>query len=298
MNLPNNAKNKTPLCGKEIIMKYQIVKLAKAETGKKTRIATVVAEIESESLKAAYATIADDKGKVDADMRIYPLATPTDGDSVYSLADYALYSYEKWERRNEHACENPRKRKPEDREDYRQDGAVAILAKFAEDAKTNMHECKKSAFSEIAKKQKRHERNSEREYNPNFASCNGRVRAIADTFPELSLLVKKSIKAAKLTEEQMTAVEAIEQGYNIAEYARMIAERDGRKAETVRRLLYTTAKAANKKILETMLALDNVTRDAKTKKLVIPEESAFARAKIGADDIDAVLTKITKQAKK
>lgn len=262
-------------------MLYQICIMGKDTEGNSAAKAT--RQLNASDLSSAYALALADTANANADLRIYPFCTLADGEGQIELAKATLASFEKWERRNNFACMNPVKRSAWDREDYTQDAIIAIIQTLVNNPSATMYECKSNAFTYISTIQKRHERKSECEYLPGWGACNITPKMAKATFPALDRLMKKAVESADLTEAQMEALNAIADGYNVSEYAKGKAEKEGRKVETVRTLMYRTVRAAYHKILLRMVELDT--------------EGAFNKAGFTADDIDMKLAELAKGKK-
>ena len=262
-------------------MLYQICIMGKDTNGNNAVKAT--RQINASDLPTAYTLALADPDNANADLRIYPFCTLADGEGQLELARVTLASFEKWERCNNFACMNPIKRSAWDREDYTQDAVVAIIQTLVNNPSATMFECKSSAFTYLSTIQKRHDRKSDCEYLPGWGACNITPRTAKATFPTLDRLMYKAVESADLTEAQMEALNAIADGYNVSEYARGKAEKEGRRVETVRALMYRTVRAAYHKILLRMVELDT--------------EGAFAKAGFTADDIDMKLAELAKGKK-
>lgn len=154
-----------------------------------------------------------------AAVRVYPYATADNAAAVMELAAYALRSFEKWERRNNFAVMNPVNRTEEERQDFKQSAALAILETLNANAAATMFDCSTAAFDAIAAIQKAYERKAEREYNPDWITCNITPKKAKATFPELDRLVKKAIAAADLTDNQTAVLYAVYGGNTAADYA-------------------------------------------------------------------------------
>lgn len=237
-------------------------------------VVTAVETLSADNIKSATEKAAAVHGR--ENIRVYPLATITDGESVLTLARYTLASVERWERRNEHAVLEPYKRTQEDKEDFIQIAALAIWEVLAENPDTPMFFAKRAAFTAIATEKKRRQRNSEREYMPGWAGCNIAPRAARPTVPEMDTLVRKAMAAADFTDTQAAIFNRFFDGMSAAD----IADELGIKRATV----YTHLKRAEYKLLQAMDALD-------------PGHTIFDAAGYSDSDIGGTLDALSKRAK-
>lgn len=210
---------------------------------------TATATIAAATIADAYTAADNMPHDKTAAMRVYPYATADNADSVMDLAAYALRSFEKWERRNNYAVMNPINRTEEERQDLKQSAALAILETLHKNAAATMFDCSTAAFDTIAAIQKAYERKAEREYNPDWITCNITPKKAKATFPELDRLVKKAIAAADLTDNQTAVLYAVYGGNTAADFAAM----QGISKQSA----YKAANAAYCKIVTAMIELDN-----------------------------------------
>lgn len=138
--------------------------------------------------------------------RTYPLVTVDNAESINFMAVFTLASYENWERRNNFAALNPLERNQYDREDLLSVATIAILVTLAENPAATMYDVKSAAFAAIAAEQRRHDRNSEREYMPGWVSCNITPQKARESCPALVSLIREAIEYGDLTAGQMEAL--------------------------------------------------------------------------------------------
>lgn len=167
-----------------------------------TKTAQVLETISAETLSGAV-EIANGKYQR-ANVRIYPLVTLDNPDSITEMSRFTLASVENWERRNNYAVLNPVKRSQWDKEDYMSIATIAIIDTLTNNPAANMYDVKSAAFSAIRAEQSRQSRNSEREYVPGWITCNVSPHDFKPraTCPALDNLIKKAIANTELTEAQ------------------------------------------------------------------------------------------------
>lgn len=136
--------------------------------------------------------------------KTYPMTSADDGESVIAMAKLAVRSYERWERGNSHACNNPDKRSPQDKEDMISDAVTAIIDILRENPSANMYEVKSKAFSTIGAKRKQLQRVKEVEFMPGYGACNPspKERKPISTNPKLDKMLRKALDMANLSEAQ------------------------------------------------------------------------------------------------
>lgn len=254
-------------------MKQHQVNIVRQDANGET-IVTGIETLNAKDVKSATEKAATVHG-VDS-IRVYPLATITDGASILELARYTLASVERWERRNEHAVLEPYKRTIEDKEDFIQAAALAILEVLLENPDTPMFFVKRAAFQAITAEKKRRQRNSDREYMPGWSGCNITPRSARPTVPEMDALVRRAIADADFTDAQAAIFSRFFDGMSAAD----IADELNIKRATV----YTHLKRAEYKLLQAMNAID-------------PEHTIFDAAGYSDSDIDGTLDSLAKRAK-
>ena len=213
----------------------------------------------------------------DVDMIAYPEVTmeTVRTPAVYDFAGAILRSYERWELRNNYACENPRKRTPEQREDYIQDVVEITLRGLMDghDLRTIATDARKA----IRREQSRMERNSERIYNPGWSACNVTPREPKNSYPAMARLLRTAMETAELTTIQRRRAEEyiplMESGVSFCN----IAERVGKDEKAVRKMCYVILY----KYAEQFPALDN---------------GALASYGITPDDMQDALAKLHKKS--
>lgn len=250
--------------------KYQVCTI---DTGAKT--AKAVDTISAETLSAAV-EIANGKYGRDT-IRIYPLVTLDNPESITEMARFTLASVENWERRNNYAVMNPVKRSVWDKEDYVSIATIAIIATLTDNPGATMYDVKSAAFSAIRTEQSRLDRNSEREYVPGWITCNVQPRDFQPraTCPALDKLIKKAIAETDLTETQK---EVFTMSYMEEMSAADIAAATGKNRSKVYKGLYRAYYWVITKAIE----LD--------KNLTV-----FSRAGYTADDIAETLATLRKR---
>lgn len=268
----NTANNKPIVSLGNGLFKYEIDRVTVDADGNKT--AAMLEHVNADTLKDAV-QYANDKYSRE-NVRVYPFCTKTDGESQLRLAENALTSFEKWERRNENAALNPYRRNEQDREDYIILACLAINSTLEENAAATMHTLKTAAFKAIANEQKSLERKAEREYNPNFIMCNIEPRKVRPTFPELDRLFKNAAENAALTDKQMTAISFLMDGLSIAAIAEHMDVSRNAAAQNVYSAQY--------KIFAAAVALDH-------------DLSIFAKAGYTKADIDDTAATLAKRAR-
>lgn len=268
-------------------MKYQICIMGNSNEGE--LIVKQVQYITADNLAHAYTTAHATPTLAHADIIIYPFCTVADGEGQLALASYTLKAFEKWERRNNYAVENPDKRSIWDREEYTQDAAMVILATLKDNPSATMHECKSNAFTYISKQQKAKERKSEREYMPGLGACNITPKKIKSVYPLLDRLMIKAVESADMTSGQMETLLAVYHDRKTpTEIAKeqmpvgLSAEDYKRQLETKRRTVYKTLAKAYYKLLLRMVELD---------------KGDFEKSGFTADDIGEAFATLAKQAR-
>ena len=213
----------------------------------KDKTATAARTIEAESLADAYtATMETDGGK---DFLVYPLATLTDGESVYRLAAYACKQFNKWEMRNNNAVMSVLNRSTWDKEDERQDAAAGIVATLADDENATMYAAFLAAYNKLAAGRDGLFRKSEVEYNPGAMFCNPFIeRKARATFPALAALIAKATEAAGLTDKQAETLDMYESGTTCAAALELL--------EITKRAYYCNLYAAFYKVLAKAAEMD------------------------------------------
>lgn len=268
-------------------MLYQICYLNKdtTENGKTTLTLANTDLLTAADLRTAYATAnatlpADDDADDDTDttLRIYPYATPTDGESIMELSRRVVREYEKWELRNNNAVLEPARRTAEDREDLTSVASLAIVSVFAERPAVDMFTLSRLAFSAVATEQKRRDRNSEREYHPDYHADPLKVLVVKATCPALDRLLRKAVETADLTESQM---DILTLSYADRTSAQDIADMRG----VTRAAVYKTLYKAYYKVLEKAVEIDT---DLRT----------FRKAGYTAEDVEEVLATLKKRTRK
>lgn len=166
--------------------------------------------------------------------RIYPLVTMDSPDTITDMAKFTVASVENWERRNNYAVMNPIKRNQWDKEDYTSIAALAIIDTLTDNPAASMYAVKSAAFSAIRAYQARQDRNSEREYMPNWSTCNVRPDAFKPraTCPALDRLIQKAIDAAAPTLSPVQ-IEVFTLSYSEEMSAADIAEKTGKARQNV-----------------------------------------------------------------
>lgn len=253
-------------------IKYEIDRITVDADGNKT--AAMLEHVSADTLKDVV-QYANDKYSRET-VRVYPFCTKADGESQLRLAQNALASFEKWERRNENAALNPYRRNEQDREDYIILACLAINSILEENAAATMHELKTAAFKAIANEQKSLERKTEREYNPNFIMCNIEPRKARPTFPELDRLFENAAENAALTDKQMTAIGFLMDGLSIAAIAEHM--------DVTKRAVACNVYSAQYKIFAAAVALDS-------------NLSVFVKAGYTKADIDETAATLAKRAR-
>ena len=263
-------------------MLYQICIIEQADKEKKVK-ATVkqTYTLHADNINQATTTAQENHDRKTMELqklsiRVYPYCITADkdgnpildGEATMELARHTLRSVERWERSNDNAVLEPVKRTAEDREDFIMTACEAFASVFAENPSANMHEMKTAGFSAIRREQAKRDRNSEREYNPGFASCNLLPRVAKATFPDLDRLIMKAVETADLTEKQ---AEILNMSYQDGMSAQDIADAVGVKRNAIYRLLYK----AYDKVLSTMVELD-------------PSLRAFTEARYTAEEVQEV----------
>lgn len=213
----------------------------------------------------------------DVDLIAYPevtmetIGTP----AVYDFAGAVMRSFERWELRNNFACENPRKRTPEQREDYIQDIVEITLCGLmdGQDLRTIATDARKH----LQRSQKAMDRNSEREYNPGWSACNVTPREPKNSYSAMARLLRTAMETAELTTIQRRRAEEyiplLESGISM----RDIADRYGRSIGAVHGMIY----AILYRYAEQFPALDN---------------GALASYGITPDDMQDVLSRLRKKS--
>lgn len=244
-----------------------------------TTTVTIIGAINAANINDAYSAAMTAQPERAKNIRVYPLAEPRHGESINDLARHVVRSYEHWERRNEFACENPRKRTDDQRDDLRQTAALAIIETLSTAPDAPMYTVARAATVAIQTYQKRLDRLSERsvEFNPDWTSGVLADKPIRATYPELDRLLSRAIESAHLTERQMAiASMAYMDGFNISAIADMLQ----RKRMTISNTLY----AAQYKIMIAAIADPNAA-------------DAFAAAGIDAETLANVLENVKRKAR-
>lgn len=265
-------------------MLYQIVYLNRetTEEGKTTLTIDRTDLLEAVDLRTAYATIDptapadDEEEETTATFRILPYATATDGEGQLALARYAFRTFEKWETRNEYAVLNPTHRTPEEREDLTATACLSIVDSLSKNPAVDMFTLSKVAFSAIATEQKRKDRNSEREYHPDWKQDNLKPLLIKSTFPALDRLIRKAVETADLTEGQKAY-------FNMVYTERMEISAIAESENINKRRVYKNLYKAYYKILETAVSLD-------------PDLRTFRKAGYTPADVAETVEKFRKRA--
>lgn len=257
----------------EKLNNYQICAL----NGKgKDRTATAIATMQAENLADAYAAILEthDKGNV----VVYPLATLADGETVYTLADYARRQFNKWELRNNNAVMSALNRSTWDKEDERQDAAAAIVATLTDDENATMYTAFLAAYNKLAAGRDNLFRKSEAEYNPGAMFCNPFTeRKARATFPRLAALIARATEAAGLTDKQAEVLEMYESGTTCAAALELL--------EISKRSYYQNLYTAMYKTLKTAAEMDG------------EHAPTFTAAGIDRSDISDALAAYAKRAR-
>ena len=199
------------------------------------KTAAVLETITAETLQNA-AAVANAKYKGKA-IRIYPLVTMDNPDTITEMAKFTLASVENWERRNNYAVMNPIKRSQWDKEDYTSIATLAIIATLTDNPGANMYQVKSAAFSAIRAYQQKQDRNSEKEYNPGWVACNIQPRLPRATCPALDRLISRAIDATAPTLSP-AQVEVFTLSYQQEMSAADIAEKTGKNRNNVYKGLY------------------------------------------------------------
>ena len=197
------------------LKQFQICELVKDSDNKETCGETTV--INAVNLSDAYNAAAYLVGGFWEKYRVYPYATPDDGESVLDLAEYARRHFWKWELRNNNAVLSALNRSEWDTEDETQDAALSILSTLAENPAADMFTAYRAAFNSLASGRDRLFRKSEIEYNPAAIFCNPFIdRKQIATFPRLASLFGKATDSADLTEKQRDVIELYQHGITAA----------------------------------------------------------------------------------
>lgn len=239
------------------------------------KTAAVLETITAETLQNA-AAVANAKYKGKA-IRIYPLVTMDNPETIQDMAKFTLASVENWERRNNYAVLNPIKRSQWDKEDYASIAAVAIIATLTDNPGADMYQVKSAAFSAIRAYQQKQDRNSEREYTPGWVACNIQPRYPRATCPALDRLMSRAIDATAptLSPAQM---EVFTLSYQQEMSAADIAEKTGK----VRQNVYKNLAKAYFWVLKKAVELDK-------------DGATFAAAGYTPDDITETLATLRKR---
>lgn len=256
-------------------MLYQIVYLNKETTEEGKTIFTVDRTdlLEAVDLRSAYATI-----DPTTTFRIIPYATATDGEGQLALARHTFRTFEKWETRNEYAVMNPTHRTPQEKEDLTAVACLSIVESLSKNPAVDMYTLSKVAFSAIASEQKRKDRNSEREYHPDWKQDNLKPLLIKSTFPALDRLIRKAVETADLTEGQ-------KEYYNMVYCERMDVATVAEKKGVCRSKVYKNLYKGYLKIIDTAVTLD-------------PDLLTFREAGYTPEDIADVRETLKKRTRK
>ena len=228
---------------------YQTIILSKTTATDKAPSVLRAYAVTADSLKQAYADAQAANADIPTDrLRVYPFCTPTDGNAQLAAAAYALYTYEKWERRNNNAVMESFKRSAADRNELVSIAALSINETFAANPTANMYDIQTAAFKAIANFQKKRDRNSEKEYHPDWQNCNLDPIVAKATFPMLDRLVRKAVETADLTDNQKQVLTMCMRGISAAD----IAEQ----ANISRKNVYKTLYRVYNRILDRMGELD------------------------------------------
>lgn len=213
----------------------------------------------------------------DVDIIAYPdvtmetVGTP----AVYDFAEAIFRSFEHWELRNNFACENPRKRTPEQKGDYVQDIAEITLRGLMDGH--DLRTIAIAARKHLQRAQKAMDRNTERVYNPGWSACNVTPRTPRNSYPAMARMLRAAMETAELTTIQYKRAEEyiplLESGISM----RDIAERYGRSVGAVHRMIY----AILYRYAERFPVIDN---------------GALASYGITADDMQDVLAQLRKKS--
>ncbi len=197
---------------------------------KDAKTATALEIISAGSLQAAL-EIANSKYSRKT-TRIYPLVTMDNPESIMEMAKFTLASVENWERRNNYAVLNPIKRNQWDKEDYTSIATIAIITTLTDNPGATMYDVKSAAFAAIRAYQAKQDRNSEREYNPGWITCNMQPRFPRATCPALDRLISRAVDATAptLSPAQM---EVFTMSYQEEMSAADIAEKTGKARQNV-----------------------------------------------------------------
>lgn len=262
-------------------MLYQIVYLNKETTEEGKTIFTVDRTdlLEAVDLRSAYATIDPTATEETATtFRIIPYATATDGEGQLALARHTFRTFEKWETRNEFAVMNPTRRTPQEQEDLTAVACLSIVEGLSKNPAVDMFTLSKVAFSAIRTEQARKDRNSEREYHPDWRQDNLKPVFIKSTFPELDHLVRKAVDTADLTEGQKAF-------FDMVYCERMDVAAVAETANVSRHTVYKNLWKGYLKIIDTAVALD-------------PDLQTFRNAGYTAEDIADVRETLKKRTRK
>lgn len=252
------------------LKQFQICELVKDSDNKETCGETTV--INAVNLSDAYNAAAYLVGGFWEKYRVYPYATPDDGESVLDLAKYARTQFWKWELRNNAAALVALNRSTWDTEDEIQDAALAILAALDENPDMTMFDLYRIAYNVLASNRDRLFRRSEHEYNPAALFCNPFIdRKQIATFPRLASLFARAKDAAELTEKQLDVIELYQHGITAA----AVMER----MNITKRAYYKLFYKGLYKILAAAVALDGETLDTFTESGIDAAAVAAALAK-------------------
>lgn len=141
------------------------------------------------------------------DRKIAVLAVVTDVDGWARLATQTLRRYERWERRNNFAVMNPWKRSDTDRADLIQEAIADAIAKHGLTPECNMWTVADVMMDTFRRVAQAHTRISEAVYLPGWSICNLETPEPRPTYPELDALVRRAMRIASLTAEQMEVLE-------------------------------------------------------------------------------------------
>lgn len=200
---------------------------------KDAKTATALETISADNLQNAV-DIANGKYPRDT-IRVYPLVTLENADSITEMARFTLASYENWERRNNYAVMNPAERNQWDREDLLSIATIAIIATLTDNHGATMYDVKSAAFSAVATEQRRRERNSEREYMPGWIGCNVMPREARSSCPALDKLIISAVDNAELS---ATQAQVLMMSYSDGMSAIEIAQEMGKNRSSVYKNLY------------------------------------------------------------
>lgn len=207
----------------KVTINYQVCIMASDKKGAEVKTRHTITA--GETLASAYA-IAIDKYGEDTPLKVYPICTAENGESIMTNARKAVKSYETFERNNDFASENPRKRNFAEREDLLGIAYTAICEYFADNPNArNMDDIEHYAFKAIARDMWHTDKRGKKEtmYNPDFGGHNSyKVHIVSDTIPELSDLVRYAWENADLSINQEAIIDLLTDGHTYRHIAELL----------------------------------------------------------------------------